>query len=119
MKTAPELTEPRSFADALADIRFLQQRVATATRILLRRQGWRYTRLNPAHLWLWSKKFPDGRNVLTDLNTALAIESSLAHQPPAPTAATAAPLVPPLRKLARVLTPAKPSAPSPLPRTTG
>src|SRR5208283_2215186 len=55
MKTTPELTEPRSFADALADLRFLQQRVATATRVLLCRQGWRHTRLNPAHLWLWSK----------------------------------------------------------------
>lgn len=75
-------TEPRSFADALADIRFLQQRVATATRTLLRKHGWRYTRLTPAHVWLWSKSLPGGRTVLTDINTALAFESSLAHQPP-------------------------------------
>jgi hypothetical protein len=75
-------TEPRSFADGLADIRFLQQRVATATRALLRKQGWRYTCLTPPHLWLWSKKLPGGRTILTDLNTALSIESSLAHQLP-------------------------------------
>ena len=80
-------TELRSFADNLADIRFLQQRVATATRALLRKRGWRYTCLTPAHRWLWSKKFPDGRTILTDLNTALAIESSLAgHPPPHPAA---------------------------------
>jgi hypothetical protein len=79
-------TEPRSFADALADIRFLQQRVATATRALLRKRGWRHTCLTPAHLWLWSKKLPGGRTILTDLNTALAVESSLAHQPPLPEA---------------------------------
>jgi hypothetical protein len=82
MKTPPTTTEPRSFADALADIRVLQQRVATASRVLLRKQGWRYTCLTPAHRWLWSKKFPGGRTLLTDLNTALAVESSLAHQPP-------------------------------------
>jgi hypothetical protein len=74
--------EPRSFADRLADIRFLQQRVATATKALLRKHGWRYTRLAPAHVWLWSKKLPGGCTVLTDVNTALAFESSLAHQPP-------------------------------------
>ena len=39
------ITEPRSFADSLADIRFLQQRVDTATKALLTRHGWRYTRL--------------------------------------------------------------------------
>jgi hypothetical protein len=77
-------TEPRSFADALADIRFLQQRVATATRVLLRKHGWRYTCLTPAHHWLWSKQLPGGRTMLTDMHTALALESSLAHQPPCP-----------------------------------
>jgi len=82
MKTATPPTEPRSFRDALADIRLLQQRAATATRVLLRRRGWRHTCLNPARLWLWSKRFPDGRTILTDLDTALAVESSLAHQPP-------------------------------------
>ena len=75
-------TEPRSFADSLADIRFLQQRVATANRTLLRKHGWRYTCLTPPHLWLWSKKLPGGRTILTDLNTALAVESALAHPPP-------------------------------------
>jgi hypothetical protein len=82
MKTPIMTTQPPSFADALADIRFLQQRVATATRALLRRRGWRHTCLNPAHRWLWSKKLPGGRTILTDLNTALAVESSLAPQPP-------------------------------------
>ena len=82
----PPTPEPRSFADALADIRFLHQRVATATRALLRKRGWRHTCLNPAHLRLWSKKLPDGRTLLTDLDTALAIESSLGHQPPFPAA---------------------------------
>ena len=74
-------TEPRSFADALAYIRFLQQRVATATRALLRKHGWRYTCLNPARSWLWAKNLPGGRTILTDLDTALAIEASLAGQP--------------------------------------
>jgi hypothetical protein len=78
--TAP--AEPRSFADSLADIRFLQQRVATATKALLRMHGWRYTCLTPAHRWLWSKKLPGGRTILTDTDTALAFESSLVHQPP-------------------------------------
>lgn len=72
---------PRPFGDALADIRFLQQRAATATRVLLRKHGWRYTCLTPAHRWLWSKKLPGGRTILTDLHTALAVESSLAHPP--------------------------------------
>jgi hypothetical protein len=81
MKPPPSATEPRSFADALADIHFLQQRVATASRVLLRKYGWRHTSLTPAHVWLWSRKLPDGRTILTDLNTALAIESSLAAQP--------------------------------------
>jgi hypothetical protein len=75
-------TEPRSFADSLADIRFLQQRAATATKALLRKHGWRYTRLTPTQVWLWSKKLPGGRTILTDLNTALAFESSLSHQLP-------------------------------------
>ena len=74
-------TEPPSFADRLADIRFLQQRGATATRALLRKHGWRYTCLTPPHLWLWSRKLPGGRTILTDLDTALAIEASLAGQP--------------------------------------
>jgi len=74
--------ERRSAAGALADIRSLQQRVATASRALLRRHGWRPTCLNPAHLWLWSKKLPDGRTLLTDLNTALAIECAVARQAP-------------------------------------
>jgi hypothetical protein len=30
-------------------IRFIRQRVATATRVLLRKHGWRYTCLTPAH----------------------------------------------------------------------
>ena len=81
MKPPPTATEPRSFADALADIRFLQQRVATASRVLVRKHGWRHTSLTPAHVGLWSRKLPDGRTILTDLNTALAIESSLAGQP--------------------------------------
>jgi len=80
------ITEPRSFADSLADIRFLQQRVDTATKALLTRHGWRYTRLTPAHRWLWSKKLPGGRTILTDLNPALAIEASLAGQPLPPAA---------------------------------
>jgi hypothetical protein len=82
MNTPVVTTEPRSFADGLADIRFLQQRVATATRALLRKNGWRHTCLTPPHLWLWSKKLPGGRTILTDLKTALAIESALAHQLP-------------------------------------
>ena len=75
-------TDPPSFAEALEDIRFLQQRAATATKALLRKHGWRYTCLTPTHVWLWSKKLPTGRTMLTDLNTALAVESSLSHQPP-------------------------------------
>ena len=82
MNSPATTTEPHSFADALTDIRFLQQRVATATRALLRKHGWRSTRLTPAHVSLWSKKLPGGRTILTDVNTALAFESSLAHQPP-------------------------------------
>ena len=85
--TAP--AGPRSFADALADIRFLQQRVATATKALLRKHGWRHTSLTPAHQWLWSKKLPGGRTILTDLNTALAIEASFAGQPLLPAAPVA------------------------------
>ena len=81
MKPPLTATEPRSFADVLTDIRFLQQRVATASTVLLRKHGWRHTSLTPAHAWLWSRKLPDGRTILTDLNTALAIESSLAGQP--------------------------------------
>jgi hypothetical protein len=90
MNTPATTTEPRSFADSLADIRLLQQRVATATRALLRKHGWRYTCLTPAHRWLWSKKLPGGRTILTDLNTALAIETSLAGQPLLPAAPAAA-----------------------------
>jgi hypothetical protein len=94
-------TDPPSFADSLADIRFLQQRLATATRALLTSRGWRQTSLNPSRYRLWSKKLPDGRTLLTDLDTALAIEAALAGHPlhPAPskaaTRSTAAP--PPIR----------------------
>ena len=82
MSTQAVNNESRSFAEALGDIRFLQQRVATATRVLLRKHGWRYSCLTPSHRWLWSKKLPDGRTILTDLSTALAFESSLAHYAP-------------------------------------
>jgi len=75
-------TQRRPFAESLADIRILQQRAATGTRALLQKHGWRYTCLTPPHLWLWSKKLPGGRTILTDLNTALAVESALPHQPP-------------------------------------
>lgn len=78
--------QPRSFADRLGDIRSLQQSAATATKALLLSRGWRLTRMNPAHLWLWSKKFPDGRTLLTDLSTALAIESALAGESAPPVA---------------------------------
>jgi hypothetical protein len=87
--TTPPTVQARSFADALTDIRFLQQRVVTATKALLRKHGWRYTCLNPACCWLWSKKLPGGRTILTDLNTALAIEASFAGQPLLPAAPVA------------------------------
>jgi hypothetical protein len=87
--TSAAATEPPSFADRLADLRCLQQRVATATRVLLTGHGWHYTCLNPAQTWLWSKKLPDGRTIFTDLSTALAIEASLAGHP-LPAAASAA-----------------------------
>jgi hypothetical protein len=80
MNIPPAVTERRSFADHLDDLRSRQQSVASTTRALLIRQGWRRTRMNLAHLWLWSKKLADGRALLTDLNTALSIECALAHQ---------------------------------------
>jgi hypothetical protein len=82
MNTPVTTTEPRSFAEALADIHFLQQRIATASRMLLRKEGWRYTCLTPTRRWLWSKKLPGGRTILADLNTAMAIESALSSHPP-------------------------------------
>ena len=73
--------ERRSFADRLDDLRSRQQSAASAARALLLSQGWRRTRMNPARLWLWSKQFPDGRTLLTDLDTALALECAFAHEP--------------------------------------
>jgi hypothetical protein len=80
--TSTPTAEPRPVAEHLDHIRLLQQSVASATRALLIRQGWRRTRMNPARLWLWSKQFPDGRTILTDLGTAIAFECALAHEPP-------------------------------------
>lgn len=80
--TSATTAERRSFAGRLADLRSRQQSVATATRALLISRGWRRTRMNPAHLWLWSKPFADGRTIFTDLDTALAFECALAHEPP-------------------------------------
>ena len=65
MNNPTTATEPGSFAEALADIRLLPQRVATSTSALLRQHGWRHTHLTPAHVWLWSKRLPDGRTLLT------------------------------------------------------
>ena len=95
------ITEHPSFADSIADIRFLQQRVATATRALLASHGWRQTSLNPSRCRLWSKKLPDGRTLLTDLDTALAIEAALAgqqlHPAPSKAAPRSTPAPPPIR----------------------
>ena len=82
MNIPPVNAEPPSFADRLADIRFLQQRAATAARVLLASRGWRQTALNPSRSRLWSRKLPDGRTLLTDLDTALAIEASLTGSRP-------------------------------------
>ena len=95
MNTPVSTTQPRSFADCLDHIRSLHQSVASATRALLFRHGWRHTCLNPARRWLWSKQLPGGHIVLADLNTALAIEASLAGQPPPPAATGPAPDLPP------------------------
>ncbi len=43
-------------------------------RNLLRDRGWSYTCSGPACLWLWEKAMPDGRTLLVDESTAMAIE---------------------------------------------
>lgn len=44
---------------------------------VLRRQGWSYTSSTPGCLWMWEKRLPDGRTILTDLDGAIRFEQEL------------------------------------------
>lgn len=40
-------------------------------------RGWKHTSNTPSCVWMWEKKLPDGRVVLTNISTAMDFEREL------------------------------------------
>ena len=60
-----------NYHDAVSDAKEALER---AERKYLEKHGWRYTCNTPSCHWLWEKKLPDGRTVLTNTDTAISMQ---------------------------------------------
>jgi hypothetical protein len=61
----------------LADLDDLQSQLEYARECVLASCGWKHTSDTPDSVWRWVKTLPDGRTLMVDKCTALALESWL------------------------------------------
>lgn len=60
------------------EARAAREDIVSTCHLFLQKCGFTYTCKNPASLWLYERKLPDGRTVLVDKGTAFRIASALA-----------------------------------------
>lgn len=63
--------------DAFAAVQAAHAEASDSFEKILRRRGWEYTSSTPGCIWMWQKKLPDGRTILTNAETAKSFEEQL------------------------------------------
>lgn len=62
---------------SMRDVEAAQEAAKHIESKFLTSRGWKYTCSTPGSVWMWEKKLPDGRTILTLQANALCIQSNL------------------------------------------
>lgn len=63
--------------DFFQEVEYRHELITNEVDHVLRKRGWTHTSSTPGCLWMWEKKLPDGRTILTNRECAMRFEQEL------------------------------------------